>query len=337
MQVSVHGGTHKTGTTAVQHVLELNRTRLAEAGVFVPAVSHHDLLSAKRPGWSPAGCLQVIEDARKNGFEHIVLSGETVSTFSFDQFRNLSACFEELDLTYVFCFRHWSTHLSSRWAQNSVRRDSQTFGSYLGQIGRSDWTHPDCRFDIVLDRAAASGAARVSAISYEHAMMSDGDVVPTVLRALGIGEATVLGLEAMPRLNARADPMLVEACRLLNGLAAERAGLPQDDLCRALGEYRPCRGFFDLSESVQNLPPDALDPLDRMLATSQQRFALIDFQTVGYRLDHIHRRKFLNPHDGHVMPQLPPTEIGYCDLQWQDCRSLLSDIAEQIGNWGFVG
>ena len=97
MQVSVHGGTHKTGTTAVQHVLELNRTRLAEAGVFVPAVSHHDLLSAKRPGWSPTGCLQVIEDARKNGFEHIVLSGETVSTFSFDQFRNLSACFEELD------------------------------------------------------------------------------------------------------------------------------------------------------------------------------------------------------------------------------------------------
>ena len=75
---------------------------------------------------------------------------------------------------FVVSFRHWVDYLPSRYAQNCMRRDSQTFDEYLAAL-QSCEGHPDLRFDLVLDRMLATGAS-VRAENYFKAEITIGRV-----------------------------------------------------------------------------------------------------------------------------------------------------------------
>ena len=159
LRIIVHGGMHKTGTKSLQHLLAENRRRLADEGIYYPPspeVNHAPYVSVKEKAWEPGICLRLLQEAERGRYDTVIMSCESVSTFSAEQFQKLHACFAGHHVKYVFCFRHWSGFFPSRWAQNA-RRDTQTFEAYTRAVTSPGSRHIDYRHDLVLAYAERCG------------------------------------------------------------------------------------------------------------------------------------------------------------------------------------
>ena len=95
MKVHLHIGTDKTGSTAIQKHLYVNRQWFARNGVYVPVTGlgkdngHGDLLSVLEPG--PLSCLrEELEQAEQDGHGHAVLSWEGMSFMDPDEISRLA-------------------------------------------------------------------------------------------------------------------------------------------------------------------------------------------------------------------------------------------------------
>lgn len=318
MRVVIHGGMHKTGTTAVQDVLARHHAELAAEGVCYPdcGASHHARwLNVKLSDWSPQPIFDAIEQARREKAELLLLSAESVSTLSGDQFRKLTECFSGHDLKYIFSFRNWLSYLPSRYQQYCKRRDSQTFSEYVHSVASS--LHVDHRYDLVLSRALASGTCTVAAISYDDAMRTDGNIVRTVLGLAGVREAVASELTSRSgKLNVSEPWQRVEQMRLLNGIAADRLCLPQDDLCRSMLEQRPPEGFFDFGRKLKGLPPQILSELGSVVENYSTVLAFKpaeSFVEAEQRLLDQFADHFANACDDRLFPPSEPVEVMFAD------------------------
>jgi hypothetical protein len=329
LHVIIHGGMHKTGTTSFQYTLAANRQALLREGICYPSISeaHHRILNVRRADWQPVSCSSALDEARQMGAGTLILSSEVVSVLSFQQLQRLSACFSEHDLTYLFCFRHWTNFFASRWAQNCTRRDSQTFSSYVNMITHSMHEHPDYRYDLIMDRAVSLGNCNVMAISYDNAITADGSTVPAILRAAGLPKQLInLLVSKRVDLNARPDPKVVELCRLFNGIIADREKLPQDDLCRSIGEHRQCCGSFDLVSEVAALEPSLRNKLFAILEKYPLKVIVPpDFGSVRHCLSLAHGHRFINRLEERIFPDKEFSQLSYRDLEWQQFRELAAE------------
>ncbi|PWW03534.1 hypothetical protein DFR52_101215 [Hoeflea marina] len=342
MQVVIHGGMHKTGTTALQLVLHVNRQRLAENGYYCPATElRHNgpVLNTRNPDWSRQDLSDIIEAARKSGAHTLLLSGETVSTLSGDQFRQLREVFVDCEVRFIFCVRHWSSYLPSRWAQYCKRRDSQTFARYVGTIANRDPGHIDIHFDKFIDRAMSAGNSSVAVVSYDHAVGSGLGVVGEVLLAAGL-PVHLVGqmIEFTTRANATADWVGIECARMLNGLIAQRLGLPQDDLSHSVGEFRRCNRFFDLVGRFSRVDHSLMASLRKGIETADAGCEL-DLGDLVHRTEALLNVRYLefftNARNGRVFPEAGKTRIPGTALDWQefiaDFDREASDAADQMG------
>ena len=177
---------HKTATKSLQMLLAAQRALLRAHGVCYPFTHllHWPLLGAQHPDWDPSSCRDALDEAAESGSETLVVSHETVSTLPQQHLHRLVGAFRGSDVTFVICMRPWADFLPSRWAQNCLRRDSQTFDAYLAALRATDG-HPDLRFDLILDRMLATGAA-VRAVSYSNALMAPGGVIGAMLGAMDL-------------------------------------------------------------------------------------------------------------------------------------------------------
>lgn len=334
MRIIIHGGMHKTGTTSLQHILAANRATLLEEGIWYPGpdAQHHRMLNVKDNDWTPIVCINSLQEAKQNGSETVILSGEVVSTFSSEQFHRLTTCFSEHELTYLFCFRHWWDYFPSRWSQNCSRRDTQTLDAYVRAVMRSESEHADYRFDLVIARAASSGSCRVAAVSYDNAMVVDGSVLPAMLQAAGLPRDLIKQLDSHQTWqNTRNDPMLVELCRLLNGAIADRRKLPQDDLCRSVAEHRKVCDVFDLPSKIALLEDSVRDEMFAIIATHEARtLNTPDIHAVLKNLTLEHGSQFLNKIEGRIFLDKTPVPIEYSDLVWQDFVDLTNGLAATV-------
>lgn len=322
MRVVIHGGMHKTGTTSLQLLLHLNRGRLAEHGICYPDAGrqhHNTFLAAKQPDWRPDRCAELI--ALAGNAEVLLLSGEVVSTLSADQFRRLRSGFAGYPVTFVICFRHWSGFLPSRWAQNCKRRDSQSFDRYVEEVTR-DAGHTDFWYDAVLDRAAAAEESEVVAVSFDNAERSGMEPLGAILRAVGLRSDMVDELvPTAARRNKRLPWVFGELARLLNGAAAARLGIPQDELCHAIGAFRNVDALFDFGRRLTTLSPPLLARLRRSVRSRMTERIVRDLPNSGEarrRLEAAHAGRFANPIDGKIFPDGIETRLTVSDFEWPE-------------------
>ncbi|WP_102959150.1 hypothetical protein [Mangrovicella endophytica] len=316
VRVVLHGGMHKTGTTSLQAALLSCRDALAASGIWYPRGEVRQaaqLINVKRADWSPEPIARVIAECQRGGAHTLLLSLESISTFSALDFKRLTACFEDCELAYVFVFRHWATYLPSRWSQYIKRRDSQTCADYVAGISRSE--HPDHRFDLIVERALASGPCRVEAVSYDRAVEDQGSVLPAVIRAIGLPEALGHTIAASASWRHRTGGReRLEVTRLLNGALADRLGLPQDDNVRAVGEGRLSDVFFDLDPAeLPRAEFSAIVQLGR--STSVRQPIAAGFIDAGMRLE-AHRRLFADLGGLPIFPDYLPVPVESWSLDW---------------------
>jgi hypothetical protein len=332
-RVVIHGGMHKTGTTSVQLAFARNRDELTAYGVAYPGQSeqHGVELNAMHPGWRPAALLQLVEEGLSTGADLIFLSGEVVSTLPDGHLRRLTECLAGHDLTYVFCFRHWRGYLPSRWAQYCRRRDSQSFEQYLQRVLVSD--HVDHRFDLVLFRAIVSGPCKVVALSYDNAIAQEGDIVPAVLRAASVPDSLIAKMRSDNWSHVTLDYPGRELCRLINGVIAERVGLPQDDLYYSVLQGRVPVGLFDPIVQLHELQ----DELNILVAPYvRHNFAEGWEPPAMEALVRNYSHLFANRSEEALFPRSQERHFSYSKIVWSEMPAPLGSsvvaIAEQIVN-----
>lgn len=324
MRIVIHGGMHKTGTTALQTLMHDHRDLLAAHGVWYPDVGAQRqgvALNVRDPGWTPDLRDDLISAAA--GFDVVFLSAEVISAFSADQFIRLRRAFEK-PLTFVFCFRHWAEFLPSRWVQNGKRRDSQSFDSYVAAVS-GNREHSDFWFDRVLARAAAAPDCVVRAVSYQNATASGETPIGAVLRAAGLAPALVAKLVPLTsRRNERIEWASGELTRLLNGCAADRLGLPQDDACRAVATFRRRDRYFDFAPQLRLLEPSLLARLTGAVEASAATRLVEDLPALAEaleRLENDHAARFINlDADGRVFGGVVRSQLTFADLDWREFR-----------------
>jgi hypothetical protein len=332
-RVVIHGGMHKTGTTSVQLAFAQNRDKLTSYGIAYPGQSdqHGVQLNAMHPGWSPAALLQLVEEGLSTGADLICLSGEVVSTLPDAHLRRLTECFVAHDLTYIFCFRHWRGFLPSRWAQNSRRRDSQSFEQYLQRVLISD--HVDHRFDLVLSRALRSGPCKVVALSYENAIAQEGDIVAAVLRAASVPDLLVAKMRGGDWSHVTLDYASRELSRLVNGVIADRIGLPQDDMYYSVLQGRIPVGLFD--PSIR--PHELRDEVNILEAHCVQHYFPEGWEPPAMEtLVRNYGHLFANRSEEALFPRSQERHFAYSKIVWSEMSAPLGSsvaaIAEQIVN-----
>ncbi|MEP7239886.1 MAG: hypothetical protein ABI697_03265 [Devosia sp.] len=324
MRVVIHAGRHKTGTTSLQMAMDRSRDILAAAGIHYPAApngQHIGLLNLRQPGWTPERLLAERAFAVAAGAHTLFLSAEGLSVMSAEQLRRLGTALHEDELTFLYCFRHWHNFWPSRWAQNCKRRDTQGFESYLDMIARADLQHPDVYYDVVIERALSVAGAAVKAVSFDRAVPSAEGLLATLLTAVELPSALVAAVVANERReNARYPWQVIEILRLLNGIIADAATLPQDDLCLAVAESRRPKRSFELA----GVWPD----LDAGLAASLT--AIADSHRVDRTLERRglvaqasgrlarHAGLFANAVEGQIFEAIPACTVTTTDLDWRE-------------------
>lgn len=320
LRVVIHGGPHKSGTTSFQTLMDASRGRLLDAGVFYPdgpKGQHAVILNTKRPSWEDGGLRGAVDAARAAGAHTLLMSAEVVCSIGVAGFRRLAESLADCDLAFLFVFRHWSTFLPSRWAQNCKRRDSQPFGTYVERT--LSWEeHIDHRFDLVLRHCQDGARAPIVALSFDRAVAEHGSVVPALVDALSLPGFLKEAADGA-WVNATPDRDVIELVRLLNGAVADRLGLPQDELFACRGEFRQCEPVFDASVALRPLPAAQREELiDLGRRTRTELTFDADWRPpAAERLDDF-ADLFVNAPDGAIFPGRPARTETYWALEWPE-------------------
>lgn len=209
-RVVLHVGTHKTGSTALQHCFAANRKQLARHGIFYPEVTrgdtaHHGLAALwhhELAGYEPRGGSEAAWHALARKYRDaegtLVLSSEEFSrafdpdAMDYEAIRGFLADFERIDL--ICLLRDQLSFLQSAWVQVAKvsRPDMQrrhlvpwsTFVQRALRTGRATGLALD--YNLLLDRLeAAFGAEHVAVLSYAEAAGRADGTIGLVLRELG--------------------------------------------------------------------------------------------------------------------------------------------------------
>ena len=324
--IIIHGGTHKTGTSALQGLLAASRQLLADNGILYPDLGGPQrgfALNARDPEWNAQICRKQAEFARRANFHTVLLSGEVICTYSQAEFETLSRCFSGFDIRYIFSFRHWCDFLPSRWAQDCRRRDSHSFRSYLRKLRERSEPHADADYAAILSRAAASLEGEVVAVSYDNALRCGLQPIGLVLRAAGLPETLIATLlPQVGHVNARLDWALTELNRLLNGVLADHLKLRQDDLFRARGLSRRVDCFFDLLRKHRQFNASVMEALLSRIRANAVRLPLrsdgIDIRKLNDAFELYSKPLFVNLIGDQIFFGEFESITTCTDLSWED-------------------
>jgi hypothetical protein len=299
MRVIIHGGMFKTGTTTLQKILNDNRELLALEGIEYPYTKigqHSHILNVRDPQWDANHLREIAKEAEQNYVNILLFSGEAVSALSHAQFKQLTACFEDWPTEYVFCFRHWSSFLPSRWKQSCLRRDSQTFAEYLSLVTNPSLAHFDIRYDQILSGAMASGADAVRSVSWDNAIASSESSVPETLSALGLNQNLIKKLTVNPVwLNRSSSIINIEICRILNGLLDFKNGLKANELFWAYSNHQECMHFHDIIHLIHRIDTSFKQLIEnRILETGTSRVVIPNMDDLEVKLLKTHGDTFVN-------------------------------------------
>lgn len=191
MQLVIHAGVHRTGTTSLQRALAQHRAGLTARGIVYPGAetNHQALAWALHRGQSGTAEVQrLVADAREAGARTVVLSGE-----DFTIHRDLGwlvPLAARIEIRVVFYLRrqdHWlmswyNQHVKWPFDARKSRMDPQAF---LAAIGDFHWID----YDRLLDRwGTALGDSRIEVGVVERGQV--GDVTTDFFDRLGVGPAS---------------------------------------------------------------------------------------------------------------------------------------------------
>lgn len=277
MRLYLHIGTHKTGTTAVQHFLASNRERLEEVGVLYPeagcppvdgAMSYGQHLLAHaitRPDERNARAWQAFrEELTESQAKIAIVSSEEFDVLSEDaHFAELVRQLEGIPVTAIAYLRRQDEFLHSYYCTDVLwHGERREFDEYRQNLK----TNPDYR-ELLSGWEKALGREAIRVRVFARDRLLDGDVVTDICDQIGleIGDDFVRGSSG--QVVNRAYPRNVINCILW----ARNAGMDEEDLTSLRSAF--VRTYEDVSVDADFLSPDDRRALLREFAPSNAAVA----------------------------------------------------------------
>jgi hypothetical protein len=206
----VHIGFHKTGTTSIQHFLRSKREKLSDLGIHFFSGSHIDgnhvelhaaTMRPDRTSTFKAKSGLVFDDAyyrqttdkvadflRKTRGEIALFSAEGLSLLCHSDETERLAKMLPADVSIVAYLRNPEDYLRSHARQiaKSGQAEVQDKTSHA-YFGPDSWL-ADYEYRLSAYRATF-GPRNVHVVDYDEAVARDGNVIPSFLRLLGVGDA----------------------------------------------------------------------------------------------------------------------------------------------------
>jgi len=219
--VFLHIGTHKTGTTSIQHFLTQNADELRRARILIPSAGrylhghHHiawELRNDDRLEGHTGHVQRLFDELRASDLETAVVSSEDFEYLSQypEILKGFTASLREIGFEPVFIvfFRERRAYLASLAAALANHGVMHPMDWYCGQLEARDaiLVKKDWFFDFDRDRFVSrwTGITEAKVVALDYDACTEGiGVVPTFLETVAAGNALVDRARSWPRLNAR--------------------------------------------------------------------------------------------------------------------------------------
>ena len=274
---------HKTGTTSVQNILKNDGKDLKQLG-YLAFVNLPQMNVKNDEEYNPSWIRDQIDIANKKNIKAIIFSAEMISTFSLKQMLSFFDIFYDHQIVVIACFRHWTSFLPSRWAQNCKRRDSQSFTKYINNLKYNRQAHIDARFDLIILRIMEANPSSIRLISYDNAIVTDS-LVETILSAFDLPKLFIKNQneKIINYSNVRHSTEITELVRLFNGVYSLQKNHIQNELFESINDATFVRRFYDYSEIVikfMNERPFLKASLLKLLDARKEKFLLSSSDSV---------------------------------------------------------
>ena len=241
MDLVLHAGMHKTGTSSFQKLLrDWEAPPNSEAWVLP---SQLNAKNAKKfdPNW--------ISEKLRSNLRHVIVSHEGLSTFSTAHWLSLrEAIPSHIEPRIIIVFRPWQEYLISRWSTCCLRRDSNSFHRYIETLLESQTERVELDHSLCIKRPILAGMRKIECIDYEANIKKEKSILPILCRRAGIPAVNI----SINR-NKRPEIDTIEMLRIINGATSEIEQRAQNDLCVSIGEHRPVDRFYDQLKLVEIL------------------------------------------------------------------------------------
>jgi hypothetical protein len=217
-RVLLHIGTHKTGTTSLQHFLQdHNGTLLAAAGAhyptgfFIPTL-HADLPlltirpertwparirfpETQRPAWQAAAEAHVRRQVESSPHELLVYSHEDLSYLRFDdELERLRALLHGRTVQVVVCLRDPAAFLRSYGEQLAATGFAPSADpTSFAYVERDSWLVD--RDTLLSGYRRWFGDEHVRVVDYDETVRLDGSVIPALAELVGIPRSSLPPLD----------------------------------------------------------------------------------------------------------------------------------------------
>ncbi|MCW8108062.1 hypothetical protein OPS25_06080 [Alteromonas ponticola] len=277
MQLILHIGTHKTGTTTIQQQLSAQRQWLKEQGCWYPSYkelfpdvdnhySHLDLAKGLM-GQSKKFTVEQVEEyffrlhqiALQNGYQKVLISAEAFYRAALgnnegsiwdrkeNYIKKLRSIIKFDDVRVVLVLRPYASYLESLYSEHVK------VTAYKGDILRFLREYPD-RF--CHDKQCELWSKHIGEVDvlYFEDLIERGNVTANFLHALGISAFPVN--EEKKRANVALPPPLIEMKRLFNQVEQDRGILNKyakmlaqvAKLDKFTARFEGAKSFFDVAE-----------------------------------------------------------------------------------------
>jgi len=219
--IFLHIGTHKTGTTSIQHFLAKNAEELWHERILMPSAGRHlhghhhiawELRNDTRLEGRTGFVQQLIKELRATDLEKAVISSEDFEYLS--QYPKILRGFVSLlrevgfEPVFIVFFRERHSYLTSLAAELANHGVSHTMGWYREQLAahgailvKKDW-YFDFNRDRFVSMLTDITDAELIGLDYDACSRGAG-VLPKFLETLGASEAMILRARSWPRMNVR--------------------------------------------------------------------------------------------------------------------------------------
>jgi len=315
---------HKTGTTTLQRMMSNNTTAFEALGyrTFINTIQ----MNIKNPACYNTDFIRaLLVSAENDGMEAVIVSAEMISTFTQQQFLAFVALFSGYEVHLVCTFRHWVHYWPSRWTQNCVRRDSQSFPAYKRKLMSPGQQHPDVRYDLVIEKMKRASPASIRVISYDNAQAQD-NLIPTLFDAMDVPRPSS-ALLAMPqkRANQRRPIETVDLARLFNGLRSDVLSVSQNAMFDSQVEGIPAGERYDMFGAVLQYLRENRPLRDQLLVLLDQygqhyNFTSDDeeFAALNQRVENTVEGLVFNPSASRLFGHLATAQLQCSELEYAD-------------------
>jgi hypothetical protein len=191
MKIILHIGVPKTGTTAIQAHIALNRGWFEAKGVAIPQTGHsagfgHVLLFEDQSGDLLTQLSHELDQLEKNGFHTAILSWEGLNTFNINQIKNIHHHISKHATVVLAYLREQAEVIQSGYfqavKQNPQRRTIDSFSN-----SEKFLSPPHIYYDQILDRFASFfGTDNIRTRVYEKELLVDKNIVVDFLSTLAL-------------------------------------------------------------------------------------------------------------------------------------------------------